>query len=71
MPSVRIKYLSPYSLDLNSIKKAFSKIKHWVRQHEKYYSIAEGKGIIYDMLEVLDIVTPSNACGYFIHAGYF
>ena len=71
MPGVCIKYLSPYSLDLNSIKEEFLKIKHWVRRHEKYYSTAEGKGIIYDMLEVLDIVTPSDACGYFIYAGYF
>ena len=71
MPGVRIEYLPPYSPDLNPIEEAFSKIKYWVRRHHEYYSTAEGDGIIYDMLEVLDIVTPSDACSYFIHAGYF
>jgi transposase len=71
LPGVRIEYLPPYSPDLNPIEEAFSKIKHWVRRHQEYYSTAEDDGIIYDMLEVLDIVTPSDACGYFIHAGYF
>jgi len=71
MPGVRIEYLPPYSPDLNPIEEAFSKIKHWVRRHQGYYGTAEGDGIIYDMLEVLDIITPSDACGYFIHAGYF
>ena len=68
---VCIEYLPPYSSDLNPIEEAFSKIKYWIHRHQEYYSAADGNGIIYDMLEVLDIVTPSDACGYFINAGYF
>jgi len=68
MPGVCIKYLPPYSSDLNPIEEAFSKIKHWVHRHQEYYSTTEGNGI---MLKVLDIVTPSDACGYFIYTGYF
>jgi hypothetical protein len=30
-----------------------------------------GDGMIYDMYEVLEIITPEDAEGYFIHAGYF
>jgi transposase len=71
MPGVCIEYLPPYSPDLNPIEEAFSKIKYWVHQHQEYYSTAGDDGIIYDMLEVLDIITPSDACNYFIHAGYF
>jgi hypothetical protein len=36
-----------------------------------YYSAARGNGIIYDMIEVLDIITPDDAAGYFANAGYF
>ena len=71
MLGVCIEYLLPYSPDLNPIEEAFSKIKYWIRRHQEYYSATEGDGIIYDMLEVLDIVTPSDACGYFSNAGYF
>lgn len=68
---VRIEYLPPYSPDLNPIEEAFSKIKHWLRRHQEYYSATEGDGILYDMWEVLDIITQSDAAGYFFHAGYF
>jgi hypothetical protein len=27
--------------------------------------------VLYDMWEVLDIITPEDAEGYFFHAGYF
>jgi len=56
---------------LNPIEEAFSKIKHWIRRHHDYYNTAEGDGILFDMYEVMDIITPGDAEGYFIHAGYF
>ena len=28
-------------------------------------------GILFDMYEVLDIITADDAYGYFVHAGYF
>ena len=68
---VRIEYLPPYSPDLNPIEEAFSKIKHYLRHHHEYCSMTNGDGILYDMLEVLDIITPDDAVGYFAHAGYF
>jgi transposase len=70
-PGVRVEYLPPYSPDLNPIEEAFSKIKHWIRRHSHYYQATEGDGILYDMWELLDIITPDDAEGYFFHAGYF
>jgi transposase len=68
---VRIEYLPPYSPDLNPIEEAFSKIKCWLRRHQDYYGFAFGDRMFFDMYELLDIITPEDAEGYFIHAGYF
>lgn len=68
---VRLEYLPPYSPDLNPIEEAFSKVKHWIRRHQDYYSRAVDDEIFYDMWEVLQIITPSDAEGYFFHSGYF
>jgi transposase len=68
---VRVEYLPPYSPDLNPIEEAFSKIKHWVRRYQDDYGATQGDGILYDMLEVLEIITSEDAEEYFIHAGYF
>ena len=68
---MRIEYLPPYSPSLNPIEEAFSKIKHFVRCHNDYYSTTTNDGILFDMYEVMDIITPEDADGYFIHGGYF
>ncbi|TFY78726.1 hypothetical protein EWM64_g5286 [Hericium alpestre] len=68
---VHIKYLPPYSPDFNPIEEAFSKIKHFLWRHQDYYSATQGDGIFYNMLEVVDIITPEDAEGYYIHSGYF
>jgi transposase len=68
---VKLEYLPPYSPNLNPIEEAFSQIKHFLRRHQDYYVATTGDGILYDMYEVLDIVSGSNAAGYFAHAGYF
>ncbi|KAJ3536464.1 hypothetical protein NMY22_g6034 [Coprinellus aureogranulatus] len=68
---VRIEYLPPYSPDLNPIEEAFSKIKHFLRRHGRYYLEREDYGLLYDMFEVMEIITPDDARGYFGHAGYF
>ena len=67
---VRIEYLPPYSSDLNPIEEAFSKIKHFLRRHQQYYIATEGDGILWDAYEVLDIITPDDVEGYFMHSGY-
>jgi len=71
LSGVRLEYLPPYSPDLNPIKEAFSKVKHWLRRHNDYYQATEGDGVLYDMWEVLDIITPDDTEGYFFYAGYF
>jgi transposase len=68
---VQIEYLLPYSPDLNPIEEAFSKIKHFIRRHGDYYAATTEDGIMFDICEVLDIVTSDDAEGYFLHAGYF
>lgn len=68
---VRIEYLPPYSPDLNPIEEAFSKIKHFIRRHGEYYGTAVGNAIFFDMWEILEIITPNDAAGYFVHGGYF
>lgn len=71
MKGIRLEYLPPYSPDLNPIEEAFSKIKHWLRRHYEYYKSTEGDGIIWDMLEATEIITPDDAHGYFFHSGFF
>jgi hypothetical protein len=56
---------------LNPIEEAFSKIKSFIRRHQAYYRGGNGEGLFYDMYEIIDIITPDDAEGYFIHAGYF
>jgi transposase len=68
---VRVEYLPPYSPDLNPIEECFSKIKHFLRRHRDYYSQTIGDGILFDMYEIMDIITANDAAGYFRHAGYF
>jgi hypothetical protein len=68
---VKVEYLPPYSPDLNPIEEAFSKIKHFLRRHQDYYLATTDDGILYDMYEVMDIITPEDAAGYYGHAGYF
>ena len=66
---VRLIYLPPYSSDLNPIEEAFLKIKGWIRRSNDVFST--GDGILYDMREVMDIITAEDAEGYIWHAGYF
>ena len=71
MTGVRLVYLPPYSPDLNPIEEAFSKIKAWIRRNNDIFSAAANDDLMYDMQEALNIITESDAIGYFIHAGYF
>jgi hypothetical protein len=68
---VLIKYLPPYSPDLNPINEVFSLIKHFLRQHKDYYGRTQGDGIMYNVYKVLDIVTADNVKGFIAHARYF
>ena len=68
---VHIEYLPPYSPDLNPIEEAFSKIKAFICHHRDYYGSTTSDGIMFDMYEIVDIITPDDEAGYFIHTGYF
>jgi transposase len=71
LPGVKIEYLPPYSPDLNPIEEAFSKIKHFLRRHYDYYLATTNDGILYDMYEIMDVITAEDAEEYYMHAGYF
>jgi hypothetical protein len=57
--------------DLNPIEEAFSKIKAFIHHNNDLFQAVEDDGILYDMHEVMDVITVHNASGYFIHVGYF
>ena len=63
-------FLPPYSPDLNPIEEVFSKIKAWIRCNNDIFSAATGEDLMYNMQEALNVITESDAIGYFIHAGY-
>ncbi|PPR04773.1 hypothetical protein CVT24_007089, partial [Panaeolus cyanescens] len=67
---VRIEFLPPYSPDLNPIEEAFSKVKAFIRRHGRLMT-HEGDGMIFELSEIMKIVTDDDAVGYFVHAGYF
>ena len=67
---VRIEFLPPYSPDLNPIEEAFSKIKAFIRRNRAILA-HEGHGMVFDLMQIMDVVTADDAVGYFIHAGYF
>ena len=68
---VRIEYLPPYSPDLNPIEEAFSQIKSFIRRNNDVFLSAQAHEIMYDLYIAMDVVSPADAMGYFIQAGYF
>jgi transposase len=67
---IRIEFLPPYSPDLNPIEEAFSKIKSVLRRHRLYLT-RNGDGMIFELMEIMKVVTGDDAVGYFMHGGYF
>ena len=67
---VHLVFFPPYSPDLNPIEEAFSKIKAWIRHNNDIFSAATGEDLMYDMQEALNVITESDAIGYFVHADY-
>jgi hypothetical protein len=65
---VRIIFLPPYSPDLNPIEEAISKIKAWIRHN--YDLFPPGDGFLFDVKIAMDVITPEDAEGYFLHGGY-
>jgi transposase len=67
---IRIEFLPPYSPDLNPIEEAFSKVKAFLRRHHRLLT-KTGYGMVFELMEIMKIVTDDDAIGFFIHAGYF
>lgn len=67
---IRIEFLPPYSPDLNPIEEAFSKVKAFIWRHRSLLA-KEGDGMVFDLMQIMEVVTSSDAVGYFLHAGYF
>ena len=67
---IRIEFLPPYSPDLNPIEEAFSKVKAFIQRHQSILA-KEGDGMVFDLMQIMEVVTSSDAIGYFLHAGYF
>ena len=67
---IRIEFLPPYSPDFNPIEEAFSKIKAFLHHHQLEFTY-EGNGMIFELMEIMKVITSDDATGYFIHAGYF
>jgi transposase len=62
----RLLFLPPYSPDFAPIELAFSKIKEFLRKVGARTQDALDKAIS----QAVDIITESDACGYFKHCGY-
>jgi len=67
---IRIEFLPPYSPDLNPIEEAFLKIKAFLCHHHLLLT-REGDGMIFELMEVMKVITSDDALGYFVHGGYF
>ncbi len=59
-------FLPSYSPDLNPIEEAFSKIKQLVRKA----GARSREALVEAIARALAAVTPQDAAGWFVHAGY-
>ena len=63
-----VRFLPPYSPDLNPIEEAFAKVKHHLRLNDVVLkSVADPSPIIWDAFAQ---ITPQDCQGFMRHAGY-
>jgi transposase len=62
----RLRYLPPYSPDLNPIEQTFAKIKHWMRSAQKR-SVDD---VCRHLGSLIATIQPSECSSYFENAGY-
>ena len=63
-----VRFLLPYSPDLNPIEEVFSKIKAYLRENEVAYSSTRDARLLVAM--GFSTITTEDCHGYFTHAGY-
>ena len=61
-----VRYLPPYSPDLNPIEMMWSKVKAYLRQAKA----RNDPDLLAAIAEALRLVSPSDAQGFFRHCGY-
>ena len=64
-----IRFLPPYSPDLNPIEEVFSKVKSYLIDNEIAYKTTHNPRLI--ILEAFASVTTQDCCNYIKHSGYF
>ena len=63
-----VRFLPPYSPDLNPLEEAFSKIKAYLKNNECAYQCTAAPRIVF--AEAFSSVTTEDCLNYFKHAGY-
>jgi len=61
-----LRYLPPYSPDLNPIEQAFAKIKHWMRTAQK----RTVEDLWRHVGTLIESINPRECSNYFANAGY-
>ena len=62
----RLRFLPPYSPDLNPIEQAFAKIKHWMRSAQK----RSVEDVWRHVGGLVATIQPNECSNYFVNAGY-
>ena len=65
---VIIRFLPPYSPDLNPIEEVFAKVKHYLRQNDVVLQSVQNPSPL--IWEAFGQITFSDCLGYMHHAGY-
>lgn len=63
-----VRFLPPYSPDLNPIEEAFSKVKAYLRENDTIYSAIKDARLL--IATGFSTITAEDCHGYFTHAGY-
>ena len=60
--------MPPYSLDLNPLEEAFTKVKSYLKANELAYDITAEPELLFAL--AFNTITVQDCAGYIQHAGY-
>ena len=63
-----VRFLPPYSPDLNPIEEAFSKVKAYLRENQVAFQCTKSPRLV--VASAFQSVTTENCISYIKHAGY-